>query len=67
MTLVTYLKELDGQYSKSAHVAYWAMNPRKWKDNEYESYGLVKDDWNEIKWDYRLADILSLATKGDIA
>lgn len=58
--LMNYLRELDRQYDKSAHLAYWAINPRKWKNNEYESYGLLDDDWITVRKDYRLMELLDL-------
>jgi aryl-phospho-beta-D-glucosidase BglC (GH1 family) len=36
---------------------YWAINPRKPLNNEYESYGMVDDAWQKVVWDYRLEDL----------
>lgn len=41
--LVMFLKELNVGW------AYWAINPRKPLENEWESYGLVNDDWETGK------------------
>lgn len=37
--LIRFLEEVKTSW------AYWAINPRKPSENEWESYGLVKDDW----------------------
>lgn len=52
--LVQYLKAVDADWG------YWALNPRKPKDNEWESYGLVRDDWRTVRWDYRMNDLMRL-------
>lgn len=53
--LMRYLKEVDADFG------YWALNPRKPHDNEYESYSILGDDWkSEIKDDFRLRDLRSL-------
>jgi aryl-phospho-beta-D-glucosidase BglC (GH1 family) len=52
--LIQYLKAVD------AHWAYWAINPRKPAGNKWESYGLVKDDWRTVRWDYRVNDLMTL-------
>lgn len=52
--LMRYLRESD------VDVAYWALNPRKPKNNEVESYGLLEDDWETPRYDYRLLDISTL-------
>jgi endoglucanase len=52
--LIRYLKELDADWG------YWAINPRKPQGNEWESYGLVKDDWETVLFDYRLGDLMKL-------
>lgn len=52
--MMRYLRATD------VDVAYWALNPRKPKDNEVESYGLLEDDWMTPIYDYRLWDLASL-------
>ncbi|KAI1614428.1 glycoside hydrolase superfamily [Exophiala viscosa] len=52
--LMRYLQETD------VDIGYWAINPRKPKNNEYESYGLLEDDWETPRYDYRLMDLTSL-------
>lgn len=52
--LMRYLRATD------VDVAYWALNPRKPKDNEVESYGLLEDDWETPVYDYRLWDLAKL-------
>ncbi|KAK4191768.1 glycoside hydrolase superfamily [Podospora australis] len=52
--LMRYLKAIDADFG------YWAVNPRKPKDNEKESYSLVKDDWVTPVLDYRLKDMTEL-------
>jgi len=52
--LMRYLQTTD------VDVAYWALNPRKPKDNEVESYGLLEDDWQTPIYDYRLWDLAKL-------
>lgn len=52
--LVRFLHENDVDFG------YWPLNPRKPKDNESDTYGLVKDDWQTIQYDYRLADLTEL-------
>jgi endoglucanase len=42
---------------------YWAINPRKPKDNELESYSLVQDDWVTPVKDYRLKAMRAMMTK----
>ncbi|RDA89735.1 hypothetical protein CP533_1059 [Ophiocordyceps camponoti-saundersi (nom. inval.)] len=49
-----YLKSIDADFG------YWAINPRKPKDNEFESYSIVADDWVTPKLDYRLKDMIEL-------
>ena len=53
--LMKYLEQSD------ADLGYWAINPRKPKENEEETYSLVEDDWETIKYDYRLCDLARLA------
>lgn len=55
--LMRYLGESD------VDIAYWALNPRKPKGNEVESYGLLEDDWKTPRYDYRLLDISKLRAK----
>jgi aryl-phospho-beta-D-glucosidase BglC (GH1 family) len=52
--LMKYLRASD------VDIAYWALNPRKPKNNEVESYGLLQDDWETPAYDYRLLDISTL-------
>jgi len=59
--LIRYLKECDADFG------YWAINPRKPRENELETYSLVEDDWKTPKYDYRLhdmADLIRSSTKG---
>lgn len=53
--LITYLKLTDADFG------YWAINPRKPKDNEFESYSLLEDDWKTPKYDFRVHDLASLS------
>ena len=52
--LMRYLKALDADFG------YWAINPRKPKNNEHESYRLVEDDWVTPVLDYRMRDMMEL-------
>ena len=52
--LMKYLKAIDADFG------YWAINPRKPKNNERESYSLVKDDWITPVLDYRMKDMTEL-------
>jgi aryl-phospho-beta-D-glucosidase BglC (GH1 family) len=52
--LLRYLKAIDADFG------YWALNPRKPKDNERESYSLVGDDWVTPLLDYRMKDMTEL-------
>jgi len=52
--LLRYLKAIDADFG------YWAINPRKPKDNERESYSLVEDDWITPVLDYRMKDMTEL-------
>jgi endoglucanase len=59
--LIRYLKECDADFG------YWAINPRKPRENELETYSLVEDDWKTPKYDYRMydmADLVRSSTKG---
>lgn len=49
--LMKWLRECDADWG------YWAMNPRKPRDEERESYGLIRDDWQSVVEDYRLDDL----------
>jgi len=49
--LMRYLQSVDADF------AYWAINPRKPHDDEYESYSLVGDDWQTPVSDYRIRDM----------
>ncbi|KUI67257.1 Endoglucanase [Cytospora mali] len=52
--LLRYLKALDADFG------YWAINPRKPKDDKEESYSLVEDDWVTPVLDYRMKDMTEL-------
>jgi endoglucanase len=52
--LLRYLKSIDADFG------YWAINPRKPKDNAAESYSLVRDDWITPILDYRMRDMTEL-------
>ncbi|KAK0734447.1 glycoside hydrolase superfamily [Lasiosphaeria miniovina] len=56
--LMRYLKSIDADF------AYWALNPRKPKENEKESYCLVEDDWITPVLDYRMKDMTDLMRGG---
>ncbi|KAI0175704.1 endoglucanase E1 [Hypoxylon sp. FL1284] len=57
--LMRYLKRLDADFG------YWALNPRKPRDNAPESYSLVQDDWVTPILDYRMRDMTELIAGGD--
>jgi endoglucanase len=52
--LLRYLKSIDADFG------YWAINPRKPKDNVKETYSLVEDDWITPVLDYRMKDMFEL-------
>ncbi|ORY65835.1 endoglucanase E1 [Pseudomassariella vexata] len=52
--LLRFLKMLDADFG------YWAVNPRKPKDNKKETYSLVEDDWITPILDYRMKDMTEL-------
>ncbi len=52
--LLRYLKAIDADFG------YWAINPRKPKDDEKETYSLVEDDWATPVLDYRMKDMTEL-------
>lgn len=52
--LLRYLKAIDADFG------YWAINPRKPKDDKKESYSLVEDDWVTPVLDYRMKDMSEL-------
>lgn len=52
--LLRYLKAIDADFG------YWAINPRKPKENSKETYSLVEDDWITPVLDYRMRDITEL-------
>jgi aryl-phospho-beta-D-glucosidase BglC (GH1 family) len=56
--LMRYLKAIDADFG------YWAINPRKPKDDEKESYSLVEDDWATPVLDYRMKDMTELIRAG---
>jgi endoglucanase len=52
--LLRYLKVLDADFG------YWAINPRKPRDNAKETYALVEDDWITPVLDYRMKDMVEI-------
>jgi endoglucanase len=52
--LMRYLKAIEADWG------YWAINPRKPKDDEKEGYCLVEDDWITPVLDYRMRDMTEL-------
>ncbi|KAK1503302.1 cellulase [Colletotrichum tamarilloi] len=52
--LLRYLKVIDADFG------YWAVNPRKPKDNVKETYALVEDDWVTPVLDYRMKDMVEI-------
>ncbi|KAK3309551.1 glycoside hydrolase family 5 protein [Chaetomium strumarium] len=56
--LLRYLKTIDADFG------YWALNPRKPKDNETEGYRLLEDDWTTPVLDYRMKDMTQLMRAG---
>lgn len=52
--MIAILRQTDVDF------AYWAINPRKYEDNESEGYALVHDDWVTPIMDYRIFDMISL-------
>jgi aryl-phospho-beta-D-glucosidase BglC (GH1 family) len=56
--LMRYLEEVKGDGGMG--FAYWALNPRKPHGGEDETYGLVRDDWEGVVWDYRMRDMRAL-------
>jgi endoglucanase len=52
--LLRFLKFIDADFG------YWAVNPRKPKNNVKETYSLVEDDWVTPILDYRMKDMLEL-------
>lgn len=52
--LMRYLKAIDADFG------YWAINPRKPKNNAKEGYALVEDDWVTPVLDYRMRDMTEL-------
>jgi aryl-phospho-beta-D-glucosidase BglC (GH1 family) len=56
--LLRYLKAIDADFG------YWALNPRKPKDNETEGYRLLEDDWTTPVLDYRMKDMTELIRAG---
>ncbi|KAK1769537.1 endoglucanase E1 [Phialemonium atrogriseum] len=52
--LMRFLEAVDADFG------YWAVNPRKPKNNEEESYSLVEDDWVTPVLDYRMKDMVEL-------
>ncbi|KAG9759856.1 hypothetical protein KCU73_g3177, partial [Aureobasidium melanogenum] len=55
--VIRFLRESDADFG------YWALNPRKPKNNEVESYGLLADDWRTPTFDYRLHDLMNLTPR----
>ncbi|ROT40081.1 cellulase [Sodiomyces alkalinus F11] len=52
--LLRYLKAIDADFG------YWAINPRKPKDDEKETYSLVEDNWSTPILDYRMKDMTEI-------
>jgi endoglucanase len=52
--LMRYMRVVDVDFG------YWAINPRKPKDYQKESYSLVEDDWESPVLDYRMRDMQKL-------
>lgn len=52
--LIRFLREVDTGWG------YWAINPRKPAGNESDRYGLVREDWKTVQWDFRLEDLRKL-------
>jgi aryl-phospho-beta-D-glucosidase BglC (GH1 family) len=52
--LMRYLAAVDADFG------YWALNPRKPKDNLKEAYSLIRDDWESPVLDYRMRDMRRL-------
>lgn len=52
--LMRFLEEKDADFG------YWALNARKPGNNETESYGLLKGDWETVIDDYRMQDMRKL-------
>ncbi|KAH6660018.1 cellulase [Truncatella angustata] len=52
--LLRYLKSIDADFG------YWAINPRKPRENALETYSLVQDDWVTPILDYRMRDMTEL-------
>lgn len=52
--LLRYLKAIDADFG------YWAINPRKPKNNAKEGYSIVEDDWVTPVLDYRMRDMTEL-------
>jgi len=49
--LIRFLGEVEASWG------YWALNPLKPANNEFESYGLVMADWETVKEDFRVAHL----------
>lgn len=54
VNLMRYLEHVDADFG------YWALNPRKPHKNEFESYGLLGDDWRSERGGFRLRDMKRL-------
>ncbi|PPJ55324.1 hypothetical protein CBER1_06422 [Cercospora berteroae] len=52
--LMTILRETDADWG------YWALNPRKPRGYDNETYGLLRDDWETVIEDYRMKDLREL-------
>ncbi|KAK3072364.1 hypothetical protein LTR53_006942 [Teratosphaeriaceae sp. CCFEE 6253] len=55
--LIAYMRETDVDYG------YWALNPRKPKAYDNETYGLLGDDWQTVIKDWRYQDLMQLTTQ----
>lgn len=52
--LMRFLEHTDADWG------YWALNPRKPKDNQPETWGLIRDDWETTVEDYRIQSLRKL-------
>lgn len=59
--LMRFLRNLP----EPASFGYWALPPRK-ATGDYESYGIIEDDWSTVRWDYRLADFQKLGLNSSL-
>ncbi|KAK5136457.1 hypothetical protein LTR08_003102 [Meristemomyces frigidus] len=57
--LMRYLRETDADFG------YWALNPRKPKNYDNETYGLLADNWESVVEDWRIQDLRKLMKQLD--